>query len=486
MKATLTYLGRIVSLVPAELGAQFERLCRVEISKSEQPCAENGWQERRYVDEKVLFWYDTTPDGVPVFCAFSGYGYRFQHALTAQGHEVEIKDLVPCGLPERPDIEIFRDVQWRGSQCTVFCKLLANRMGTIDCPTGWGKSFLIRQLARAYPKAKIAATVPSADVAKEIYDELLRWDPQNVGMVGGGRRRLKKRIMVAVTHSLQHLDPETNLMLVDEAHAVLTENFIEKFGLFHRARFFAFSASPEGRGDNADGFMEAMFGPVLHRVPYQEAVESGNIVQLRYRVYQNRDGSPTSAIKSKVKRDRQGIWRNPIRNALIAHAARQAEAEFGPDAQILIMVATAEHGYILQQQLKDYIMVAGELDEAKEEELRGSYAMLEEQVATTKEMVKEFKEKFSSGEIKHAIATFKWSKGVNFLDLRVLIRADGLATEINATQIPGRLSRKGTDGSKPEGLLIDFNDSFCPTLKARSATRFKVYRKHGWIYEEGV
>lgn len=486
MKVTLTYLGRIISMTPAELGAQFENVCTVKVVKQEQPCAENGWQQKRFVEEKTLFWYDTTPDGVPVFCAFSGYGYRLEYVLKQQGHEVEVKDLVPCGLPERPDLDLFKNIEWRGSQCTVFAKLLANRMGVIDCPTGWGKSFLIRQLARAYPNARICATVPSTAVAKELYDELFMFDPANTGIIGGGKHRLKRRVMVAVTHSLHHIDPETNLVLVDEAHAVLTEGFIEKFGGLRRARFFAFTASPEGRSDQADGFMEAMFGPVLHHVPYQEAVESGNVVQVRYRVYQCADGPATTGIKNKIRRDRQGIWRNPSRNALVVHAAQQAEKEHGEDAQILIMVSTAEHAYILQQALPHYVVVAGELSEEREEQLRGSLAMTDDQIVTTKEMEAEYKEKFSSAEIKHAIATFKWSKGVNFLDLKVLIRADGTASEISSTQVPGRLSRKGSDGQKPEGILVDFNDSFCPTLKQRALSRFKVYRRHGWIYEEGT
>ena len=267
---------------------------------------------------------------------------------------------------------------------------------------------------------------------------------------------------------------------------MLTENFIEKFGLFSRARFFGFTATPEGRSDQADGFMESMFGSVIHHVPYQEAVDSGNIVQLRYRVYQVREGQKTTGIKSKYKRDRTGIWRNPIRNQLIVHAVRRAEEELGPDAQILIMVSTAEHAFILQQFLPEYVIAAGDMTDEREQDLRDSMAMLEHQVPTSNDQTKIYKEQFSKGELKHAIATYKWSKGVNFLDLAVLVRADGTASEIASGQVPGRLSRKGSDGQKSHGLLIDFNDSFCPTLKQRSLSRFKVYRRNGWIYEEGA
>ena len=174
MKATLTYLGRIVSLVPAELGTQFHDVCTVTVVKQDPPSAENGWQQVTYLRITPSTGTTPYPDGTPVFCAFSGYGYRFHHALTSQGHEVEIKDNLPCDLPERPDLTQFQGLEWRGSQGIVFAKLLANRMGVIDCPTGWGKSFIIRQLTLAYPKAKIAITV----LARLVAEEPLRRPPQ--------------------------------------------------------------------------------------------------------------------------------------------------------------------------------------------------------------------------------------------------------------------------------------------------------------------
>jgi superfamily II DNA or RNA helicase len=485
MKATLTYLGRLVSLAPAALGEQFKEIATVHAVRKEAASAENGWKEQTVPDISVLWWEDTTPQGEPVFCVPSGYGYRVYHTLVEQGHEVVVRDFVPSGLPDRPDFSrLSANIEWRGSQMTVLSKLLANRCGVVDCPTGWGKSFIIQQVVRVYPKAKIAVTVPSIEIANEIYNGLLGvLGPSEVGIVGDGKRK-KRRVNVAVTHSLLKLDPDTSLILVDEVHAVLTKNFLRMFGKFHRARLQGFTATPTGRSDQGDGFLEAYFGPILHHVPYQEAVESGNIVQIHYRVYQCPWG-PKTAGMTKIKRDRNGIWRNPMRNALIVQSARDAEAEYGPDGQILIMVSTAEHGFLLQQHLTDYVVVTGEMSEEREAELRENGTMTETQIGLDRRGREDVKAKFSSGEIKRAIATYVWSKGVNFLDLAVLIRADGTAAEIASGQVPGRLSRKGSDGAKPYGLLVDFNDSFCPVLAKRSRDRFAVYNRNGWPYEPG-
>jgi len=484
MKAKLTYLGRMISLAPAQLGDQFKETCEVQRTVQVPATEKNGWQSSYAQETHTCWWIDVHPETKePVFVTFSGFGPRIHGELVAQGHEVEVADLVATGLPEKPDVSIYQGIQWRGSQSTVLLKLLTSRIGVVTCPTGYGKTFLIRQFIRAYPDARIVITVPSNDVAGEIFTDLAKAMPTQVGFVGDGKRSTK-RIQVAITHSLGYCNREANLVLCDEAHAVLTPNFLEMFVQFRRARFFAFTATPDGRSDGADAFLEALFGPVLHHVPYQEAVQSGNVCQLKYRVYPVTMGPNTRGIKQKHVKDRAAIWRNPFRNALISRVARAVEAELGPDAQILIMVSTTEHAFVLGQLLPDYTIVHGESlskDEEKIEKMLKNGAMLPDQVVCTKEDRKDHKAEFSSGRMKRAIATHVWSKGVNFLDLACLIRAEGIAAPIAAGQIPGRLSRLGSDGQKADGLLIDFNDIFSPDFAARSNERIRVYVAMGWI-----
>jgi superfamily II DNA or RNA helicase len=208
------------------------------------------------------------------------------------------------------------------------------------------------------------------------------------------------------------------------------------------------------------------------------------VCQLKYRVYPVTLGPNTRGIKKKYIKDRAAIWRNPFRNALISRVARATEQELGPDAQILIMVNTTEHAFVLGQLLPDYTIVHGESlskDEEKIEKMLKNGAMLKEQVVCTKEDRKDHKAEFGSGRMKRAIATHVWSKGVNFLDLACLIRAEGVASPIAAGQIPGRLSRLGSDGLKEVGLLIDFNDIFSEDFKWRSNERISVYIANGWI-----
>ena len=67
---------------------------------------------------------------------------------------------------------------------------------------------------------------------------------------------------------------------------------------------------------------------------------------------------------------------------------------------------------------------------------------------------------------------------VDFPDLEILIRADGMAGNIPCVQIGGRLSRK--IAGKERGILIDFLDKFDRRLLAKSNTRVKHYTNEGW------
>lgn len=67
---------------------------------------------------------------------------------------------------------------------------------------------------------------------------------------------------------------------------------------------------------------------------------------------------------------------------------------------------------------------------------------------------------------------------VDFAKLAVLIRADGATSEVNSTQIPGRLSRLAE--GKEEGILVDFRDEFNAWASRRSEARIRTYRRHGW------
>lgn len=481
MEAALTYIGRILALEPAELGGRFERACTVDLRVRQAGTFETGWKPSFIVSPQRNYWYDThVGTGRRVFYAMSGYGSRIKRELEQAGILVREYELMPSGLPE-PDFTRLRDIQLRPGQPEALAAMLACRTGTVVAPPGFGKSFLLRLLNRLYPTSKIVFTVPSRDIAREIYQALTPYE-SDIGFVGDGKHN-PQRTTVAVSHSLMHCDPDANLLVGDEVHALMSPMFRDLLANFKRAKFIGLTASPEGRSDNGDGFVEALFGELVTEFSYQESVAAGNVVPIKVWSIEVAQGPNVSKITRDDERYRRGLWANEIRNRKVAEAVQMALQRYGTDAQVLIMVDKAEHAYRLQQLLPDFVVVTGETDADRVEKLRTDGTMQPwQQVCTAKDRAR-YKEEFSSGKLRRAIATFVWSKGVNFPDLQVLVRAEGTSSAIQSIQVTGRLSRLGSDGDKDHGLLIDFNDKFSPDLQNKSRARFKEYRKHGWEIE---
>lgn len=480
--ASLRLLGRALALKPGAYGELFHKMCTVTRTTTEREWSGGVLREKSVSEDLVLYWYDThKADGEKVFCTYSGYASAIKQGLRERGIEVETKVMTSDGL-EAPDFTPVAGITWRNRQKEVVAKLLSNSGGVIVCPTGFGKTFLIKLLAKMYKTAQIVFTVTTTDVARRVYADLRMELGDSVGFIGDGEYKLR-RIIICIAKSLHKCPKDVNLVLCDECHELLTVNYISLLSKFTRARMFGFTASPEGRTDGTDTLAHAIFGPVLIDVSYEEGVAGGNILPIAVRMYKVGTGPNLEGIRDSNTMLRYGLWRNSSRNQLIADVVTQTIEEVGPDAQILIMVDKIEHAYLLGQLLPDFMIVTGDLDSKRYWKLREQGVILEGQKTCSKEWRAYCLKQFEENKMKHVIATMVWKQGVDFRDLSVLVRADGLASAINAVQIPGRLSRLGKHTEKVEGILIDFFDEFSTRLKGRSYARLRIYKSHGWAVE---
>ncbi len=489
MIARLRYLGRALMVEPGALGPALEDHCTVRRREDVTEWVTDAVTglsrpvRTRAVKKIPLFWYEKLNEA-EVFCTYSGYGPWIEQTLRKRGFAIKLENFVSDGLGA-PDLTPVKGTIWRTGQKTVFAKLLGMSRGIIQCPTGWGKTFLAKLLAKVYPTANILITVNSNDIADEIFDGLKYDLGRELGRIGGRRSIKDKRVVVCTSQSLHKAPKDVNIVLADECHTLMTEQYVKKFQKFRRAKIFGFSASPTGRSDGAEGFGEAIFGPIIVEVGYQDSVKGGNVVQLAARLYPSTRGPDVSKIQNAALANRLGIWTNAARNELIANVVRETEQEVGPDEQILIMVSVVEHAYVLGQLLPDYVVVSGEPTPERVQQMLKKGVMTPDQEVCTKQMREDYKRQFSDYTLKRAIATKIWSKGVNFPDLLVLVRADGTASPIDSCQVPGRLSRLGKEVDKKTtgGILIDFVDTFSSNLQYRSQQRIAVYRSNGFSIE---
>ncbi len=474
-----------------------------------------------FVKERV---YEVHQDGSATFP--SGVLHRVRAFLAARHVPVTLIDKRDRkALKPIPDFD--RIEKLRSGQDSLLLAVARCDEGIIVGGTGIGKSFIIEQICRMYPTLRIIIVSSRLSVVKQLYQNIRnKLAPGAVGIIFGGKNEgAHHRITVVSAGSIMKADLQgCDLLLYDEAHNVGCNNIGSLLGHVQKGRRIGFTASPS-RGDGTRIAMEAIFGPIIGEIPYDEAVTRGLVVPIEVLVY-----TVEGYVKQKKLRYinlRRGYWRNEKRNQLIAAIARQIPDE----EQTLIITDTLEHACYLRQYLPNYTLVhygnvssrietlrlgwspdgwkeyaPGHVRDNKWEHIgefptyedlceampmpeQGRYATvkLEDRILgvpiSTYEIKPkagdELKRRFASGELKKVVATTTWKEGVDFPLLSVLIRADGAISEVSNTQIPGRVSRI-SDG-KQVGVLIDFDDKFNEWAQERSAKRLAIYRRKGWM-----
>lgn len=413
----------------------------------------------------------------------SGYQQRVTQALRAHGFRVKLIEHRPHAHPEvyQPDWDLLAEYDFRHKQKETLEAICAAERGQIWWPTGTGKSFLIGMLCRALNQCNIAVVTKFASVLEDRYHQLNQMLP-SVGIYHSKKKKQGRRVMVVSSGCLHHFDPKDfDVLIADEHHELATAKMFGVFAQWRRNRMYGFSANFKDRMDGADFELEGIFGPLVAKMTYEEAVEHGMIVPIH--VYWRNvlmDTNPAAGMEG-VPRLRHGIWRNEYRNELIAN-----DAKCFPDDQVLITVKTLDHACHLKKLLPDYEMCYAP-SELYEEKLDMYYRwglIPRDEPIMTDDRLRRLKKNFESGKLKKAIATSVWNRGVNFHQLQVLIRGDASSSAIDDTQIPGRMSRITDTIDKKCGILIDYKDQFDDNLRRKAAARKRDYKAKGWLQIE--
>ena len=410
-----------------------------------------------------------------------GFYRRVTTELRSKGYTVVFNNLTEYPRPDayQADWDRLNDLNFelRYRQQDALQAIERYNNGRIDCPPGWGKSFVIGCAAILFPNAKIVVSTKSVDVmVQRLYPELSQMIPE-VGLRGGGRRVPGHRIFCVTADSLHHAPADADFVFYDECHEAPVDSVSTKLARFTHAHMWGFSASHDMRIDGKDIICEGLFGPIRLRVTYDEAVENEMVVPLVVQWSNvSSDYDPVAGIDDPIERKRLGIWRNEVRNQIIARDANS----YGNDVQVLITVETIEHALHLKRLLPNFTLVYREagIDEADQRYFAKHDLLPPDFEPMTVESRQNFTQAFETGELKKVIVTTVWNRGVNFRKLQVLIRGDGGASPINDVQIPGRTSRLHND--KSYGIVHDYKDQFNSRFAKRADKRATSYSQMGW------
>jgi len=401
---------------------------------------------------------------------------RCLKVLAKAGFKPEYSDLRSTKLPI-PDAS--KLIGLRPGQLEVINEIVKADFGIVDALTGFGKGVIIEKIIELYPKQQHAVVTKSKTICNQLYQRLKTCFPK--AGVWNSDHHIKGNPMICTSGSLGGLELDKfNVVQLDEVHELLIPSFLEYYPAFGECKLISYSASPDQRLDNTALAIEAYFGNKICKVDYQDGVDLGLVVPIE--VWKVDWGcTPVDAIrnfKSDVKRMRLGYWSNFARNTAISRVVYETIPQrlTEKDPQILILVDKIEHALELKKLMPDFEAVYGSMDNETAEYFKKRKLL--EGDPLTKKQVEEIRKKFSSGQLKRAIATGIWSTGVDFPQLSVIIRADGGASTIKDIQMPGRVCR--ISSGKNKGILIDFADTFDLWTARRSKTRFQNYENKKW------
>ncbi len=414
-----------------------------------------------------------------------GFIYRISEMLQQVGitpHYINLSPPKREGVYEPNWDNVRRYIEFRPKQEECLHYITQNECGLINATMGFGKTYMFEAIAHLYPRAKIDIVVRLKDVAARIARQLSRSIP-NVGQIGGGKLINGDRVTVYTAGSCHRATGDADFLLADEAHLLMTEQTSRAMAQAWRfTRNFAFTATPEGRLDGADAQLEMFFGRQIFYLPYPEAVALGLVVPIHVRWLPVRledcGGINPAHDKHGTTKMRWGIWRNQGRNQRIARDVRENYPD--PNTQILILVATIDHAIMLWQNLPEFALCYGSMDDEDLERYKRNHYLPENFVPTTPDRRDAMREAFERGELKRVIATDVWATGVDFEPLQVLYRGDARESQILDSQGPGRVSRIHAASGKQFGEVVDCLDIFDKTFKRKSETRKRHYAALGW------
>lgn len=409
-----------------------------------------------------------------------GYLSLLERRLADRGWKLEVTDRQPHPRPQvyEPCWEAADAMgPWRHGQREALEAICRHDRGLIECPTGWGKTHLIRRICALFPQARIDIICRSAEVIRSIWISLMA-DGIDVGLVGAGSRQLGRPTTCYCAGSLGYTPGNADIVLADEVHELATPRVLEALAKYRWARMFGLSASLGKRFDRRDFELTGVFGEQIASISYQQAASQGDVAQVEVLWVPVRLGvNPAAHYEGEVARKRHGIWRNRARNEIIAEVISSVPH----DLQLLVCVESLEHALRIRQLCPDLTAVYahGARDPERWERWRRQGLVREGEEPLTLAERERIRQMFERAELKRCVCTSVWSRGVDFRHLRVLIWASGSASVIQEIQVPGRLSRR--HGDKQVGLLVDFQDFFDTGFDRRwRYHRRSQYAAMGW------
>ncbi len=239
-------------------------------------------------NERMGRWNRRTPKELRYYRKMRGGGLRIPRGFVGQLMRRLRREGIAYDLIDKRRELPAVDWQFKGRlrpfQEKAVRDLARKEFGTLSAPTGSGKTVMGLQLiaARRQPTLIVVHTKDLAHQWVARVEQFLGIPPDEIGWIGGGKRRPGERITVALVQSLykcaSEIAPAIGHLVVDECHRTPSRTFTDAVTAFDARYMLGLSATP-WRRDKLSKLIFWHLGDVQHEIAPEGLVASGDVLK---------------------------------------------------------------------------------------------------------------------------------------------------------------------------------------------------------------
>jgi len=408
------------------------------------------------IDEH-LFCYQTTANGLTVPRGFirqladMAKQHRETFHWTDRTRELDPVDFVFTGT-------------LRPYQAAAVSAVIKKRFGVLQAPTGSGKTVMALSIIAGRGQS-VLVVCHARELQAQWVDRISQFldiPKDEIGIIGGGKKRIGDRVTVAMVQSLhkckEDVYPHIGHLIVDECHRAPSRTFTEAVTAFDSRYMLGLSATPYRR----DGLTKLIYwhiGDRAHSIDQKDLTASGAILPFRVKTLETRFTThrDPSAEYSRMISD---LTKDPERNALICSEAEQQVinghgvpliiSDRKAHCQVISEILDRDHGIVP-------IILTGDL---------------------SKKARKAVVKKLNDGKCKALVATGQLvGEGFDLPALGSVLLATPLKFKGRVIQYVGRALRPSP--GQDHATVVDFVDKDVGVLEHSAKKRMQVYREMG-------
>jgi superfamily II DNA or RNA helicase len=361
-----------------------------------------------------------------------------------------------------PSVDFSFKGQLKPFQQEAANRMLTKEFGTLSSPTGSGKTIMALYIVaqRRQPALIIMHTKDLVHQWIARIKSFLSIPEEEIGLIGGGKMVIGKKITVALVQSLykfaEKVSPHIGNLIVDECHRIPSRTFTDAVTEFDSRYMLGLSATP-WRRDKLSKLIFWHLGDVHHEVDKNYLIESGFVLPADV-IFRETNFRPFHDPVMEYSKMLSELTTDDERNRIIAaDIARESQDTPGV---CLVLTDRKKHCETLQTIMKYKHNVSADI-------LTGD-------LSSSQRL--EIVQRLNQGRVKVLIATGQLiGEGFDCRQLSTLFLATPVRFSGRVLQYLGRVLRPAP--AKSTARVFDYVDVHVDPLVAAAKARRKVYRR---------